>query len=178
MVFGFFRQKRNNQAIVERQYAALTSAARTPAFYIGMNVPDTVMGRFEMLTIMLILYFRRTARSERSGQEIAQNIIDAFFEDVDHSIRELGVGDPGVPKRMKKLAGMYYGRLESYAGALDKNDREALAAALARNLHPEVAPAPDMQALADWMFKAEQALASVAEAEIETGSARIAVPTT
>ena len=178
MVFGFLRQKRNNQAIVERQYAALTSAARTPAFYIGMNVPDTVMGRFEMLTIMLILYFRRTARSERSGQEIAQNIIDAFFEDVDHSIRELGVGDPGVPKRMKKLAGMYYGRLESYAGALDKNDREALAAALARNLHPEVAPAPDMQALADWMFKAEQALASVAEAEIETGSARIAVPTT
>jgi cytochrome b pre-mRNA-processing protein 3 len=177
MVFGFFRQKRNNQAIVERQYSALTSAARTPAFYIDMNAPDTVMGRFEMLTIMLILYFRRTARSERSGQEIAQNIIDAFFEDVDHSIRELGVGDPGVPKRMKKLASMYYGRLESYAGALDKGDREALAAALARNLHPEVAPAPDMQALADWMFSAEQALGSVAEAEIETGSARIAVPT-
>jgi cytochrome b pre-mRNA-processing protein 3 len=177
MVFGFFRQKRNNQAIVERQYAALTSAARTPAFYIDMNVPDTVMGRFEMLSIMLIIYFRRTARSARSGQEIAQNIIDAFFEDVDHSIRELGVGDPGVPKRMKKLAGMYYGRLESYAGALDKGDREVLAAALARNLHPEVAPAPDMRALADWMFSAEQALASVAEAEIETGSARIAVPT-
>lgn len=177
MVFGFFRQKRNNQAIVERQYAALTSAARTPVFYIDMNAPDTVMGRFEMLTIMLILYFRRTARSDRSGQEIAQNIIDAFFEDVDHSIRELGVGDPGVPKRMKKLASMYYGRLESYAGALDKGDRDALAAALARNLHPEVSPVPDMQALADWMFSAEQALGSVAEADIETGSARIAVPT-
>lgn len=178
MVFGFFRQKRNNQAIVERQYAALTSAARTPAFYLDMNAPDTVMGRFEMVTIMLILYFRRTARSDRSGQEIAQNIIDAFFEDVDHSIRELGVGDPGVPKRMKKLASMYYGRLESYAGALDKNDRAALVAALARNLHPEVVPAPDMQALADWIFSAEQALGSVAETEIETGSARIAVPTT
>ncbi|PYB70780.1 ubiquinol-cytochrome C chaperone family protein [Rhizobium wuzhouense] len=178
MVFGFFRQKRNNQAIVERQYAILTSAARTPAFYLDMNAPDTVMGRFEMLTIMLILYFRRTARSDRSGQEIAQNIIDAFFEDVDHSIRELGVGDPGVPKRMKKLAGMYYGRLESYAAALDKGDRDALAAALARNIHPEVAPTPDMQSLAGWMFSAEQALGSVAEAEIETGTARIAVPTT
>ncbi|RKE85255.1 ubiquinol-cytochrome C chaperone family protein [Rhizobium sp. AG855] len=178
MVFGFFRQKRNNQAIVERQYAILTSAARTPAFYLDMNAPDTVMGRFEMLTIMLILYFRRTARSDRSGQEIAQNIIDAFFEDVDHSIRELGVGDPGVPKRMKKLAGMYYGRLESYAAALDKGDRDALAAALARNIHPEVAPAPDMQSLAGWMFSAEEALGSVAEAEIETGTARIAVPTT
>lgn len=176
MVFGFFRQKRNNRAIVERQYAVLTSAARTPAFYLDMNAPDTVMGRFEMLTIMLILYFRRTARSKRSGQEIAQNIIDAFFEDVDHSIRELGVGDPGVPKRMKKLAGMYYGRLESYAAALDKGDRDALMAALARNLHPESSPVPDMRRLADWMFAAEQALSSVDEAEIETGMARIAVP--
>ena len=113
----------------------------------------------------------------RSGQEIAQNIIDAFFEDVDHSIRELGVGDPGVPKRMKKLAGMYYGRLESYAGALDRNDREALEAALKRNIHPEEGEAaPSMQALADWMFAAEQALGAVDENDIETGMARIAVP--
>lgn len=177
MVFGFFRQKKNNQVIVERQYAALTAAARTPAFYSDMHVPDTVLGRFEMLSIMLILYFRRTAKSARSGQEIAQFIIDAFFEDVDHSIRELGVGDTGVPKRMKKLAGMYYGRLESYAGALDKQDRPALVAALKRNLHPEAGDAaPSMQALADWMFAAEQALAGVDEAEIETGMARIAVP--
>lgn len=177
MVFGFFRQKRNNQVIVERQYGALTSAARTPAFYLDMNVPDTVMGRFEMLTIMLILYFRRTAKSPRSGQEIAQNIIDAFFEDVDHSIRELGVGDPSVPKRMKKLAGMYYGRLESYAAALDKNDRDALEAALKRNIHPEQGEAaPSMQALADWMFDAEKALAALDESEIETGMARVSVP--
>jgi cytochrome b pre-mRNA-processing protein 3 len=177
MVFGFFRQKRNNQVIVERQYGALTAAARTPAFYLDMNVPDTVIGRFEMLTIMLILYFRRTARSPRSGQEIAQNIIDAFFEDVDHSIRELGVGDPGVPKRMKKLAGMYYGRLESYAGALDRNDRQELAAALKRNIHPEEGEtAPSMQALADWMFDAEKAFSALDEEQIETGMARIAVP--
>eukprot|EP01035_Chromulina_nebulosa_P062182 gene62182-85033_t len=111
--------KSNNQKIVERQWAILTSCARTPAFYADMDVPDTVMGRFEMLTIVLVLFFRRTAKSPRSGQELAQEIIDAFFEDVDHSIRELGVGDTSVPKRMKKLASMFYGRLESYAAALD-----------------------------------------------------------
>ncbi|CAH0340288.1 ubiquinol-cytochrome C chaperone family protein [Rhizobium sp. CECT 9324] len=177
MVFGFFRKKRNNRAIVERQYAALTSAARAPAFYLDMHVPDTVMGRFEMLSIMLILYFRRTAKSDRSGQEIAQEIIDAFFEDVDHSIRELGVGDQGVPKRMKKLAGMYYGRLESYAAALDKNNATALEAALRRNLHPEAGDAaPSMRSVADWMFAAERALAGIEEVQIETGHAPIAVP--
>ena len=62
------------------------------------------MGRFEMLSATLILYFRRTRSSGRAGQEIAQEIIDAFFEDVDHSIRELGVGDVSVPKKMKKFA--------------------------------------------------------------------------
>lgn len=177
MVFGFFRQKRNNRTIIERQYQILTSAARTPAFYRDMHVPDTVLGRFEMLSIILILYFRRTAQSARSGQEIAQNIIDAFFEDVDHSIRELGVGDPGVPKRMKKLASMYYGRLESYAKALDEKDADALQAALVRNLHPEAgADAPPMNALAEWMFNAERKLAEAPETVIETGMTAIETP--
>ena len=78
---------------------------------------------------------------------------------------------------MKKLAGMYYGRLESYAAALDKNDHQELAAALKRNIHPEEGDAaPSMQALADWMFEAERALSVLDENEIETGMARIAVP--
>ena len=177
MVFGFFRQKNQNQKIVERQWAILTSAARTPAVYAEMGVPDTVMGRVEMLTIVLVLFFRRTAKSPTSGQELAQEIIDAFFEDVDHSIRELGVGDPSVPKRMKKLAGMFYGRLESYAAALDQSDRAKLAAALQRNLHPEAGEAaPSMDQLADWMFDAEQALSVLDEELITTGTATIAVP--
>ena len=138
MIFGLFKKKNNNRAIVDRQYATLTAAARTPAFYLDLGVPDTVMGRFEMLSVIMILYFRRTKSSDVSGQEIAQEIVDAFFQDLDHSIRELGIGDQGVPKRMKKFAGMFYGRLESYAAALDASDRVALAAALRRNIYPQV----------------------------------------
>src|SRR6218665_2017147 len=137
MIFGLFGRKNSNAAIVERQYAALTAAARQPALYTDLGVPDTVMGRFEMLSSILILYFRRTRVSARAGQEIAQEIIDAFFEDVDHSIRELGVGDTSVPKRMKKFASMFYGRLESYAAALEKQDAQELDAALLRNFHPK-----------------------------------------
>ena len=132
MIFGLFGKKNGNRRIVEKQYATLTTAARHPYLYEALDVPDTVMGRFEMLSAMLILYFRRTRTGGTSGQEIAQEIVDAFFEDVDHSIRELGVGDVGVPKRMKKFAGMFYGRLESYAAALDSGNRDGLAAALRR----------------------------------------------
>lgn len=177
MVFGFFRQRKHNQVIVDRQYATLTSMARHPVFYIDLDVPDTVMGRFEMLSAVLILFFRRTAKSERSGQELAQEIVDAFFQDVDHSIRELGVGDQSVPKRMKKLAGMFYGRLESYAAALDASDRDQLALALRRNIYPEAGEAaPTMSGLAEWMIKVDAFLATRPEEEVASGGLSMMPP--
>lgn len=177
MIFGLFRKRNNNQVIVVRQYELLTSAARQPVFYTDYEVPDTVMGRFELLSVVMILFFRRTRSSVTSGQELAQEIVDAFFEDIDYSIRELGIGDNSVPKRMKKLAGMFYGRLESYAAAMDVNDRVALAAALRRNIYPKADDgAASMTALADWMMTAEAHLAGIAEAEIATGSATLPLP--
>lgn len=173
MIFGLFGKKNNNSAIVKTQYELLTSAARQPFLYTDLGVPDTVMGRFEMLSAVLILYFRRTRRAQRAGQEIAQAIIDAFFEDIDHSIRELGVGDMSVPKRMKKLAGMFYGRLESYAKALERRDVDELALALARNFHPGVEPAPDMLPLAIYLVACEASLELVDEADIEIGQLRL-----
>lgn len=177
MIFGLFRKRNNNRAIVDRQYSTLTQAARTPYFYTDLGVPDTVMGRFEMLSAVMILFFRRTRSSKISGQEIAQEIVDFFFQDIDHSIRELGIGDTSVPKRMKKLAGMFYGRLETYAVALDKRDAAALAEALRRNIYPEPgADSPAMTGLAEWMLLAEDHLAALPEEVIATGSARLPVP--
>ncbi|WP_085738895.1 ubiquinol-cytochrome C chaperone family protein [Rhizobium sp. CIAT894] len=173
MIFGLFRKKNNNQAIVDRQYAALTAAARMPEIYERLNVPDTVMGRFEMLSIVMILFFRRTRSSATSGQEIAQEIVDAFFQDIDYSIRELGIGDNSVPKRMKKLAGMFYGRLEAYSKAMDVRDAEALALALQRNIYPETAAPADMAGLAGWMTAAESHLSALAEEVIATGTATL-----
>ncbi|MDR9761788.1 ubiquinol-cytochrome C chaperone family protein [Rhizobium redzepovicii] len=173
MIFGLFRKKNNNQAIVDRQYAVLTAGARMPEIYERLNVPDTVMGRFEMLSIAMILFFRRTRSSATSGQEIAQEIVDAFFQDIDYSIRELGIGDNSVPKRMKKLAGMFYGRLEAYSKAMDTGDAEALALALARNIYPESPVPADMSGLAHWMMAAEAHLSALAEEEIATGSATL-----
>ncbi|OJF92543.1 ubiquinol-cytochrome C chaperone family protein [Pararhizobium antarcticum] len=177
MIFGLFGKKNSNTAIVERQYGLLTAAARRPVLYAELGVPDTVMGRFEMLSTVLILYFRRTRGSARTGQEIAQEIVDAFFEDVDHSIRELGVGDVAIPKRMKKLAGMFYGRLETYSAALEYRDAAALTAALKRNFYPEPAGSDvSMQALAAYLLEAEAALAASDEAVVEAGMLDLPVP--
>ena len=177
MIFGLLGKKNGNRRIVEKQYATLTKAARHPYLYEALDVPDTAMGRFEMLSAMLILYFRRTRASATSGQEIAQEIVDAFFEDVDHSIRELGVGDVGVPKRMKKFAGMFYGRLESYAAALEKQDAAELAAALKRNFHPKSEDAAlTMAGLASYLLRAENHLAAQGEDVVETGTLKLPDP--
>ena len=177
MIFGLFGKKNGNRRIVEKQYATLTKAARHPYLYEALDVPDTVIGRFEMLSAMLILYFRRTRASATSGQEIAQEIVDAFFEDVDHSIRELGVGDASVPKRMKKLASMFYGRLESYAAALEKQDTAELAAALKRNFHPKDDDAAlTMEGLASYLLRVEGALAAQGEDVVETGTLKLPDP--
>lgn len=176
MLFGLFRQKKHNRIIVDRQYAALTALGRDPYFYTDLHVPDTVMGRLEMLSVAMILYFRRTRSAGQSGREVAQEIIDAFFQDIDYSIRELGIGDQTVPKRMKKLAGRFYGRLESYSAALDLKDVSALSAALQRNIHPEQADAPDMAGLAEWMLAADRDLDGVSDEAVATGTVQMTVP--
>ncbi|KQZ62926.1 ubiquinol-cytochrome C chaperone [Rhizobium sp. Root149] len=176
MIFNLFKKKNSNRAIVDRQYAILTSSARIPFFYSDLDVPDTVMGRFEMLSLVMILFFRRTSGSGQSGKELAQEIIDAFFQDIDHSIRELGVGDQSVPKRMKKFAGMFYGRVQSYGEALQAEDGAALAQALRRNIHPDMSEAPSMEGLAAWALRTEKRLAALSDDDIARGALQLPVP--
>lgn len=176
MVLGFFNKRRANRQIVQRQYGVITATARQPCFYTRYNVPDTVMGRFEMLSAIMILFLRRTSKSSEAGKQIAQEIVDAFFLDIDYSIRELGVGDNSVPKRMKKLAGMFYGRLERYADCLQQDDHDQLATALAQNIHGLATDHSDMADLARWMFENDIHLARMDEIVVETGMVSFLVP--
>ncbi|TGS35672.1 ubiquinol-cytochrome C chaperone, partial [bacterium M00.F.Ca.ET.180.01.1.1] len=114
------------------------------------NVPDTPLGRFEMLSLHMFLVQHRLRGEDGVAQEIAQVLIDEFFLDVDHSLRELGISDVGVPKRMKKLAKMFYGRTAAYDDALRDDDRAALAAALARNVRPDAGEWPEAPLLASY----------------------------
>ena len=170
MIWTLFKRKKANQALVEQQYEHLTGAARSPVFYEDMEVPDSVMGRFEMISAHLVLYLRRTQSAGPAANGIAQDIVDAFFEDVDHSIRELGVGDLSVPKRMKKFARMFYGRAKSYGDALDTGDGAALAEALRRNIYPEQSETtPSMRALSDWMVRTARQLEDVPDETLAAG---------
>lgn len=132
----FGRRRSASHAIVDRLYDQIVAAARQPELYSAWNVPDTPLGRFEMVALHVFLFLHRVRGEGGAMGEVAQELTDEFFRDVEHSIRELGISDPGVPKRMKRLARMFYGRVVAYGDAIDGNDGQALAEALARNVRP------------------------------------------
>jgi cytochrome b pre-mRNA-processing protein 3 len=150
-----------SEAVVTATYEAIVAAARQPVLYSHFGIPDTPIGRFESLSAHLVLFLRRTKDAAAPLPALAQEIVDTFVVDMDHSLRELGIGDQGVPKRMKKLAKMFYGRAESYGAALSKGDAGELAEALRRNILPDAAVWSAAASLADYLLEADAALRSV-----------------
>ncbi|MHA1563738.1 MAG: ubiquinol-cytochrome C chaperone family protein [Alphaproteobacteria bacterium] len=120
-------------SVAERLYGHIVGQARQPAFYQDMGVPDTPLGRFDMISLHAFLLFRRLSGTGRAGRALGQAVHDVMFADMDRSLREMGVGDLGVGKRVKKLAKNLYGRINAYDEGLKGAD-EDLEAALGRNV--------------------------------------------
>lgn len=134
MIGRLFGRVNPREAMIRDLHVRINAAARAPALYTALGVPDTVEGRFECLSLHVILVLRRLNRLPDPAAEVAQDLVNAVFLQLDSSLRELGVGDFGVPKRMKKLGAAFYGRAAGYDGALDARDEDGLKAALARNV--------------------------------------------
>ena len=133
MIFDFMRKRRNSDAVYA-VYRAIVAQSRRPQFYAEWGVPDTVTGRFDMISLHLALLFRRCARESEASRTFSQNVFDLFFKDMDRSLREMGAGDLAVPKKVKTMSAMFFGLVDKVTRALDANDAEQLAEVLARNI--------------------------------------------
>ncbi len=151
MFARLFRRDSEDSTIASAIYGAIVAQARTPALYAGLGVPDTVDGRFEMVVLHTILVLHRLQSEDAAAQNIGQVIFDLHCTDMDRSLRELGIGDLGVPKRMKKMAEAFYGRAAVYRAAIEAGDRDGLATALARNVYRDDQRDARAGALADYV---------------------------
>lgn len=142
--FRLFGKSAANEA-ADRIIAAVSQAARTPDLFGEGGVPDTLTGRFEVMTAYAAVALERL-KAAPEAERVAQAFTDRLFRFFDAGLREAGVGDLSVAKRMKALAGAFYGRVGAYGPAFD--DAAALAAALARNIWnaPEAPLAPVLAA--------------------------------
>jgi cytochrome b pre-mRNA-processing protein 3 len=128
-----FRKSRTpSRGTIEAIYGMIVTQAREPLFYQKLRVPDTVDGRFDM--ILLHLWIALSRLKQRDDKELPQALFDHFCSDMDANLREMGVGDLTVPKRMHAFGEAFYGRSAAYDRARAEG-RERLAEAIDRNIY-------------------------------------------
>lgn len=132
---------RRDDTSATKLYGAIVAQARLPVFYQGFGVPDTLEGRFLMLSLHLFATLHRLkAEGPKPGEpkalDLAQDLIDRFGADMETVLREIGVGDLSIPKKVRGLAASGASLLQSYEEALAEGD-EALAAAIAHAVQLE-----------------------------------------
>lgn len=105
-------------------YGAIVTGARQPAFYSGCGVEDTPEGRYELIALHLFLVIERLKGGGAQADRVAQRVLEAFVTDMDDCMREMGVGDLSVGKKVKRSAAGLYERFASYRKALTVSEAD------------------------------------------------------
>ena len=156
-----------------RLYEAIVAQARQPWLYAEAGVPDTVAGRFDMVVLHAFLVVDRLGGESELARDFAQRVFEEMFSDMDASLREMGVGDLSVGRRIKAMAEAFYGRSRAYGRAFEHHGearRQALAAALSRNVFAGAEPAA-AALLADYVLQVRNNLARQPAAQLLAGDA-------
>jgi cytochrome b pre-mRNA-processing protein 3 len=152
-------------------YTGAMKAAREPFLFTDLGVPDTLDGRFDMVGLYASLLIRRLRRDAPPGPALAQAVFDAMFSDMDVTLREMGVSDLSVGKKVRAMWEAFHGRARAYESALDVSDDSALAAALARNVWRGGEPPPGSAAALARLARAQDAhLAAQPVAALTSGT--------
>jgi cytochrome b pre-mRNA-processing protein 3 len=155
-------------------YGMIVAQAREPRFYRELGAADTVNGRFDMLLLHLWLVLRQLKQIGESEVQLSQGLIDRFCSDMDDNLRELGISDLKVPKKMQEFGRAFYGRAAAYDKALGEG-REALALALDKNIYNGAA-LEQARRLAVYVEAAIAALAPLDAITVANGSWRFPPP--
>ncbi len=143
MIFNLFRKPAVAPDAVEEAYRSIVAQSRQMTFYTDWGVPDTVTGRFDMVSLQMALFLHRM-KGVAEAKPFTQALTDLFFLDMDRSVRELGVTDLGVAKKVRKMAEVFYGLVRALDPALDSGNAAELESLLVRNVYgaPNAGAAP------------------------------------
>lgn len=158
MLRNLFRSRRSLSE-AESLYALAADQARNPEFYTRLGVADRIDARFELYTLHVLLLVMRLRDEGDVGAEVAQAVFDTYVSALDNTLRELGVGDISMAKKMRALGQSLYGRMKAYEPNLRDGDSDALSDALARNVYG-TEDVGDGRALADYALRTRSSLAT------------------
>ena len=196
-----FLTPRDKTASVQGAYVSIVKQARRPELYAPGCAPDNFNGRFDMMALHVHLVLRRMRALGMGRSDIGQDLFDMFFKDMDQAMREAGVGDMGVGKKVQKMVEAFYGRATAYDGVLDAQGDNAqgdnaqgdngpgenasidisdIYDILSRNLYPDAAISPQqeagLRALTAYALALEAHLAGLTLDDILSGQGFKAAP--
>ena len=186
-----FLKPRDKTASVQGAYVSIVKQARRPELYAPGCAPDNFDGRFDMMALHVHLVLRRMRALGMGRSEVGQDLFDMFFKDMDQAMREAGVGDMGVGKKVQKMVEAFYGRATAYDGVLDEqadtvpgenasSDTSDIYDILSRNLYPDAAISPQqeagLRALTAYALALEAHLAGLTLDDILSGQGFKAAP--
>lgn len=151
---------------IRRLYEATVARARAPVFFTKLGVPDTIDGRFDLLALHAWIVLEQL-RERRLG-ELSQGFIDTIFVGFDEGLRDLGTGDMGMGRRIKKLANAFYGRLRAYG---ECEAAAEMTEAVHRNLYRGLGDRENVQAMARYVegTRAHVACSNMAAGDVDFG---------
>lgn len=163
--------KKPSRKTAKTLYAPIVEAARAPALYEQDGIPDTIEGRLEsvMLHTALVIIVLRDGEPDELQLAVSQDLFDTMFDDFDAAMRELGVGDSGIGKKIRFMAEGFYGRAQAYSDALSDEDPQALVAVLARNLFADETAADRSGRFADYVRRSHESLCTQGAAALANG---------
>jgi cytochrome b pre-mRNA-processing protein 3 len=180
MILTAFRRGFANRNI-HALYGMIVAQARSPLFYTSYGVPDTVEGRFELIVLHVVLVLSRFDRENEApagsrlgggrGHILGQQLFDVFCRDLDDNLREMGVGDMAVPRKMRRFGEAFYGRQAAYRAALDAADERELEMAVARNIFADTGVDDRAARLARYARAAARQLDTEEEGALAAGKA-------
>jgi len=153
-----FTRRPSNRPVIDRLHGEIVAAARNPVLFSDFGIADTFEGRFESVVLHAWLLLRHLRALPAPAPDVAQDLTDAVFRHFEVALRELGVADGTVPKRMKELAEAFLGRSLVYEKALESGAVTELADVLKRNVYNG---SRDGQRLAAYVVAAKKGLADV-----------------
>ena len=165
------QQRKLEERPAERLYQSILQASRQPQLYAEFEVRDHLDSRFDMLCLHISLLMGRLRMlPEDVHKPLNQELFDRFFADMDFTLREMGVGDLGVGKRVRKMSEAFMGRLLAYTKSLERNDKTELALVLARNIRRSHDCNDADRRMADYVLESRDRLSAVSDNEMQAGT--------
>ena len=154
-------------------YGRVVAEARQPLFYTDLGVPDTPEGRYELVVIALFLVLERLRAEGAEREKLSQQVLEAFVTDMDDCMREMGVGDLTVPKRVKRAAAGFYERAAAYRAALAGPSMDGLGEALLTYVYNGATAAGHTRTLATFVRSSSERLLRMSVRDLVSGIPQI-----